>query len=515
MDLLKVLFADDEEIIRNGLKYIIDWEKCGFKICGEASNGKDTISQIIELQPDLVILDICMPGISGIEVITQIHEYFNQNNLTVPQIIILSGYSDFEYAKQAVNLGAKAYLLKPIDEDILQKKVEEAAKSIYEENKRKEERKVAESLKTKEYILQLLNNGENVNKKSLSELPFFENEEKTNYRVITFNCDYINKDMLESVEKTLENYFSFFNCVNIQFANKIILILKTNNDIAVQNCLERAAKLSQERTYICAGTNYTGIQGIIESYKECEKLSEYLYFISTDSYISKETVLPQNSNIDTNLLSKKIDEIIFAIETYNKTKMEEIEKDLYSYLYNQSQKESESKKMIIYCLMELRNNLITKYPEREINDGKAIEIIPKILEMHTFEESFHYLTVVLSEYVENFNFNTTDSIILKVIAYINNNYSKDLKLETLGEMFSCNSAYLGKKFKKYTGVQFNTYVDNLRIEEAKEKLINSDLRIYQVSKLVGYLNTDYFFMKFKKNTGMTPKEFKQKYGKGE
>ena len=76
-------------------------------------------------------------------------------------------------------------------------------------------------------------------------------------------------------------------------------------------------------------------------------------------------------------------------------------------------------------------------------------------------------------------------------------------------MFNCNSAYLGKKVKKYTGLQFNTYLDNLRIEEAKNKIKNTDLKIYQISKLVGYANTDYFFMKFKKNTGYTPKEYKK------
>ena len=100
------------------------------------------------------------------------------------------------------------------------------------------------------------------------------------------------------------------------------------------------------------------------------------------------------------------------------------------------------------------------------------------------------------DFIENFNFNTADSVIVKVIAYVKANYTQDLKLEVLGQMFNCNSAYLGKRFKKYTGQQFNTYLDNLRIEDAKDKLLNTDLKIYQISKLVGYAKTDYFFMKF-------------------
>ena len=99
--MLNYFIADDEEIIRNGLKCIIDWKDCGFMLCGEASNGKDAVSQIIDLRPHLVMLDIKMPGMTGIDVIKQVTEYFTKNNLTVPAFIILTGFSEFEFAKDA------------------------------------------------------------------------------------------------------------------------------------------------------------------------------------------------------------------------------------------------------------------------------------------------------------------------------------------------------------------------------------------------------------------------------
>ncbi|MBQ5492097.1 MAG: helix-turn-helix transcriptional regulator, partial [Treponema sp.] len=101
------------------------------------------------------------------------------------------------------------------------------------------------------------------------------------------------------------------------------------------------------------------------------------------------------------------------------------------------------------------------------------------------------------------------STILKVIQYVKTNYNRELKLELLGDLFNCNSAYLGKKFKEYTGVPFNTYLDIIRIEQAKNMLETTSLKIYEISKLVGYSNTDYFYLKFKKHTNMTPKEFKR------
>ena len=108
---METLFiADDEASIREGLKCIIDWEELGFSLCGEASNGKDALSRILALQPDLVLLDVKMPGIHGTEVIRLAREAGFQG-----KCIILSGYSDFKYAQEAMKSGVRFYLTKPID----------------------------------------------------------------------------------------------------------------------------------------------------------------------------------------------------------------------------------------------------------------------------------------------------------------------------------------------------------------------------------------------------------------
>ena len=97
----------------------------------------------------------------------------------------------------------------------------------------------------------------------------------------------------------------------------------------------------------------------------------------------------------------------------------------------------------------------------------------------------------------------------KMIQFINNNYKDDLKLETLGRVFNYNSSYLGKTFKTYTGEKFTSYLDKVRIEKAKEFLANSDLKVYEVSREVGFNNIDYFSSKFRKYVGVSPKEFKK------
>ena len=112
----KILVADDEAIIREGIKCLFDYESIGFTICGESSNGDETYEKIMNLQPDVVLLDIRMPGMSGLEVAKRARE----NGFT-GKIIIISSYTDFKYAQEAIRYGVQNYVTKPIDEEELEK----------------------------------------------------------------------------------------------------------------------------------------------------------------------------------------------------------------------------------------------------------------------------------------------------------------------------------------------------------------------------------------------------------
>lgn len=122
--MLKVLVIDDEPIVREGLKKIIDWEGNGYTICGEGIDGIDGLNKILTLKPDLVLIDLKMPGIFGIEVINMAQEKGFSG-----EFIILTGYSDFSFAQSAIRLGVRSYILKPIDEEELL----ETIKNIREE----------------------------------------------------------------------------------------------------------------------------------------------------------------------------------------------------------------------------------------------------------------------------------------------------------------------------------------------------------------------------------------------
>ena len=127
---MKVLIADDEAVVLEGLKYIIDWEALGFSICSQAKNGNETLEKLLKLSPDLVLLDIRMPGLTGIEIVQIAREKGFAGHF-----IILSGYSDFSYAQTAIKYGVDFYLTKPIDEDELENAVTTVRNQIEEDQK--------------------------------------------------------------------------------------------------------------------------------------------------------------------------------------------------------------------------------------------------------------------------------------------------------------------------------------------------------------------------------------------
>ncbi len=517
--MLKLFIADDEQNIRDGLKFILDWKSLGLKLCGEASTGKDAVRQIEDLIPDVVLIDIKMPGLTGLEVMEEVRRNFSRRGIQFPAFIILSGYSEFDYARKALNLGAVAYILKPVDEDELEKAVTSSCGQINRIRGLEENSRRSEENSVRNFLMNMLHSGSRPDTSEVEGSVFFSDAGSAGYICVLFSPSYCASGDPVALSRLADECFRFFSRVVLNISGSIVTVLRTSNSEAVENSIARAARQHPERTFICRGRTGTGYEGILSSFRDAVSLVPALFYMSGEPCITvgfiQAAVSPCGDSSPEEGYDSLIDSLIFCIETYNKDRMETELENLRSRMRIVTKPQEDTRRDLIYCLVELRNRLQKKYQERDITDGETFDVVPGILENRTFDESFFYLRKVVNSMLENFSFNTSDSVIVKVIAYVQSNYMSDLKLELLGDMFNCNSAYLGKRFRKYTGVQFNTYLDNLRIEEAKRRLRETDLKVYQISKLVGYSNTDYFFMKFKKHTGITPREFKRRVEAGE
>jgi two-component system response regulator YesN len=496
--MLKVLLADDEESIRTGLRKIIDWETCGYEICGEAANGQEAAEQIKRLHPDLVILDIRMPGMSGIDVLKTVSDQEKTDaSGKKTKFIILSGYSDFQYAQEALNHGACGYLVKPVDEEELQEKVI----AIAEEASSADASGRTVDIRARFGQMFLFGLVEDAFEDSYADA--------NDYQVALFSLKKSGlKSDLTGLEKITADAFSGMDMFTVIYGENVAAVFRNCKEDAVSRNMARFTAKLTSAPFAALGRKRHSLEGALKSFTECKDSMPQLFFLPDHEFARTETVPEKASPFSFKSL---IPDTIFCIETYDKNRLAQLLSDACRYLSVPSgdrYKCDAVKTQCIEYITQLQTGMQNKYPEREFENISAYDLVPRILSAERFKDVWDIVTGFSGDFLECFNTNTASSTITKVIQYVKNNCAGDLKLETLGQLFYCNSAYLGKKFREQTGMQFNAYLDKIRIEEAKEKLENTDLKIYQISKLVGYANTDYFFLKFRKYTGMTPKEYK-------
>lgn len=512
---LKILICDDEEIVRKGFKNIIDWEKLGCEICGEAGNGEDALEKIVSLKPSIVMLDINMPVKNGVEVLKEIHDHA-ENYPSKPSVLILSGYSDFDYAQKAVNYGAEGYIVKPVDEDLLEDKIKAIIQKRQEESEVDSLRSNAKNQEIERKFSQMFLFG-------AVEDAFGPDEENSDkYKVAIVSPELCGcTGQLQSLKVAVSENFMYTNHISFAMEPVYIIVFKNESEESIVRHLNRFCNRLQKNksgSLVALGETLVGLSGALKSYNQAKRIFEQLFFFSNKFYVTIDDIKndenakirleSKNSNINQTEFFKCIPDFIKYIEIYDLQKIRKTLDYQIQWLKQSSLSVDQIKKLCMAFIVETQNAIRTKHPEKELKTVPALDLVNYIYTQNYFDEMVDIVSDYAMGLAESFTENTANSTILKVIQYVKANFNTDLKLEMLGNLFNCNSAYLGKKFREYSGVPFNTYMDIIRIEEAKKLLMTSNLKIYEISKLVGYSNTDYFYLKFKKHTNMTPKEFK-------
>ncbi len=512
---IKVLIVDDEEIVRRGFRYIIDWEALGCTICGEATNGKEALEKINSLYPSIVLLDINMPVMSGVDVLAEVH---NNPKLypSHPKFLILSGYSDFDYAHKAINYGAKGYIVKPVDEDILEGKIADIVRDIRSENEAVSLKNTAKSKTLEKKFNQMFLFG------AVDDafLPDEETEDTFQTAILSpslCGCD----GQLQALKIAVDDAFKQCRHIAFSMEPEYVVVFKNESQETIEKYLYKLCAFLQKAGSIASlGQAGKGLQGALDSFFTARDLYKKLFFFKDTAFVCKENaekLFTAKSPADLENAKAKnffnsITPLVQHIEIYDLQTIGTIIQDRKEWLIKSNMPIDEIKKLCMAFIVETNNAIRKKYPEKEFDTVQALDLVNLIYSQNYFDDMMEIVKDFTMGLAESFASSTSNSTILKVVHYVKTNYNTDLKLEMLGNLFNCNSAYLGKKFKEYTGVSFNTYMDIIRIEKAKKMILETDLKIHEISKLVGYSNTDYFYLKFKKHTSMTPKEFKSSNG---
>lgn len=505
------MIVDDEWIQRSVLTKIIGDNFKEIKIIEEAMNGIEAVRKAKELYPDIVLMDIDMPVMNGIEASRQIKEQCKRC-----EIIFLTAYETFEYAKQAVKLGAKDYLVKPVmDEDI----IEIISRTLEKlSGERKEQFKLIELL---DYIKQYKECFEEqlicsivggyIEEVNIEEYLY---KLKMNIQEGVFCIIDMHQAIKHSeVKKIVKEVFQEWDIINFTYVNKeqIYILILSEEKIAV-SILE---KIVQQIKYELKQKGIEQVSfGVGESVGVLKELNKTCYQAQSVLGDESKDFYYQIQGIG-NLFNEKE-----LLEKQNQLYNSLIESDLRTSInimvnfIDELEKNNRPLAIIREMIYNIINMLIQYiYLDMNINfieDNRLEEDVKMI-------KSTFGLVIYIKEFlrnlinqIESIKINKVGKLVQDIEGYIETNYMKELSLQEIAKAMNFSTFYFSKLFKQYFNKNFREYIIDIRLEKAKEMIRNTELTIKEIGINIGYGDPNYFTKIFRKKIGITPSEYRNR-----
>ncbi len=528
--MINVLILDDEPFIREGLKILINWEEMGFKIAGEAANGKEAIALLEQGDYQLIITDIKMPEMDGIEFI----KYIRNSRFSKIKVIILSGYYEFAYAKQAIQYNVTDYILKPIQKEELTKILIKLVQSFNEEVKYQKNKVYTEHIVlerhlnalcsgkyTKNDILYVKNKLPYCNDLRYIGIEISGDDEKfaslDKYKKIE-----VIKEIFEILKKHVHPYdqYVFFDTdkrneiygIGFIYAKNFSLDRGIDEKQYIKNLTDhmKIEQCYQFNVYI--GQYVETIENISASFKSAIIAKSFQNY-KNDKQVAYYDEMAQLKCKGYGIKKERMDELVQYTEENKEDKIDECIEKIY---FDFSEHHIDPKIINInidYLLCRLV--YLAQELDPEVNQEEVMQYISQC----AFEESairgsakhFKIFVKDFAKYLLQLRQDNSNSVLKEVDKEIELHYMQNLSLKSLGEKYYINSAYLGQIFKKRYGISFKDYLNNYRIERASELLIRTNEKVCNVAQMVGYNNLDYFINKFVKIKGKTPLQYRKQF----
>lgn len=528
---MRLLIVDDEEYVIESIRKNITWEEQGINEIYTAFSMKQAQNIMEMVSIDIIISDIVMPGASGFDFIQWVREKSEE-----PQVIFLTSYAEFDYARNAILLNSVDYLLKPIDFSKLKSALNRAVNNACKIEKIRNFKEVSREIEKnktdmKKDIWKKLLNG------SLDSANFFPS-------VKSGRLDYTEKEWFgifllsfarpenqndiwdkKTLEFILENVLvELYEPENVKIDTLILketggcsyIIICRKQKESSSEYTEKELKIMEHfiiwlaermhRNIWCGMGKWTEISSVFSQYKEIENMRESSLSIWNKVLILAEFQKPENIYAN---LEQNIWRILLEKEQY---------KEFLEYIKNYLKK-MESKKVVTKeILMSFRTD-ITQAVYTWL-DKKGIQAHALFAEKENetryqnslfgIREAEEYAVYLIKKAEEYGHYaDKAQTVAEKVIEYVDHHYREEIRREEIAEKVYLNSDYLSRIFKKETGMSISTYILKKRVEEAQKLLTESNLPINTVALYVGYSNFSYFTKMFKDNTGMAPLEYRR------
>ena len=508
--MLKVLLVDDEELSLEMLKNLIDWSRYGIEIAGCAGNGNEALEIFMQEKPEIIITDIRMPGMDGMEMVRRCKEY--NSNL---EFIFVSAYADFEYAQQALAMEGANYLIKPVDEYELEKTIKKIVDKI---DRMKTEKRLVEKAENEKCRMDIWyyltsGNGRSIAQKAHSKLRM----DLSTFSLMGFTLSESSMDThirnsvqidakLSFIQKKLSERLSRW-CDSLLFSwrDQMWTALLYNVRVNLRECAEDILDFLSREMNIEAHACYTriesGIENLPDAMKRLELLVEYTAFVGDENIVGDESETEDNSK-DLEILSNAGKSLVSAINRNDLSLASSIVNETLSSVTQTTPDIMPYIRDFAYMgIQSMRNN----------SNGKELTSITysNIEALNTREELMAFMLEKLSimegrEEKEK----PLSTLVENGMKYLESNFDRNISLEEICDELGVSRNYFSYLFKKETGQNIWAYLTSIRIMKAKQLLTLTDEKTYVIAYQVGYDNPSYFAKLFKKATGLTPNEYR-------
>lgn len=511
----KVFLVDDDRYIRKGLISLIDWNSCGFEVCAEADNGEDALDYIKKNNPDLVITDIKMPVLDGLELIKKTIEIQN----TSSKFIIITGYSDFKYAQQAIKYNVHDFILKPVDKEEIEETLRKVAEKYKKEWQLQQNR--ISMLEVTAFNDLITGEIETANQDDCIRQLNIEQTKEMGYIIVEVNNRSANvMKTRKIVEKIIceENvhttiWFHEHGKGRLGLLVKSEDIKKYNGNILLFSAelQKQLASIMHAEVIIYVGKRITHPSDIKDSFETAKKALQFKYIEDT----RKPIIYGKTKKRTVNYMEIEQGQFQVLIEQIEENQLRFMKKTVEA-IFEQFQEKAFAKDAVKTSINRIILEVIKTVQSMD-GEEKQLPSLQKTLNWDDLPRTLPAIKEILkkfiaeaAELINRLNKQTGSGNIRKIKKYIDTHPQEDLTLKTIANKFYINSVYLGQLFKKTYGIYLKEYILHVRIKEAKKNLRQTDMRIYQIAESVGFANSDYFVTQFEKITGMTPTQYRKK-----
>ncbi|ULO05266.1 response regulator [Paenibacillus sp. 19GGS1-52] len=494
--MFKVVLADDETIALEGLRTLTDWGELGFEICGACENGEEAFTMIDECSPDLVITDIRMPGIDGLELIKRVRQLDREQ----PLFIVLSGYGEFEYARTAIRYGVKHYLLKPVIEAEWEKALADITDELELRVKHKMQQNMLANQLLPVAIARMLEGQWAEPEEEIAEQMDYLDEAVLGWTYI--HVDGAKSSITEICRKLAGAAGALFIDLPGDQAGLVVENSASTSELAreVYNELSR----NSVKGSVSIGPGVKSLRELPVSYMVAAgAAARHLFYSEASGPI--DTTKDAESQLSYNLPSADLtEELMGAVERLQEQKAWDQLKEMFR-MFELNRTAPEVVRMTGIDIMLKSMELVKEF------GGKAEQWSDSFEFFKTKPKSLVVLEGILKdllnscmEYIKQHKERGSEHPHIQVECFLKDNYSKPLTVKEIAEHFYINPVYLGQAFIKKNGISILEYIHNLRIDQAKKRLIETGETVRKIAENVGYVHYHHFLREFEKRTTLKP-----------